>query len=142
MKFCNTCSAEKGDSDFHKRKASIDGLAARCKSCQREYDNKRLRDPKRMEMRRDYQRTEKGKDAHNKATKKWVEKNEIKRACHILIGNALRDGRLTRGRCEICGAHDVNGHHDDYAYPMKVRWLCDTHHNEWHRINGEGKNAN
>lgn len=102
MKHCNICNTTKEDSNFHKRKASIDGLASRCKSCQREYDNSRLKDPKRMEMRRNYQKTEAGKAAHNKATKKWVEKNTIKRAVHIITGNAIRDGRLTKSPCEIC----------------------------------------
>lgn len=141
MKHCNICNTTKDDSEFHKRKASNDGLAARCKSCQKEYDNSRLRDPKRMEMRRNYQKTEKGKLAHNKATKKWVEKNTIKRAVHIITGNAIRDGVIIKQPCEVCGCKDVHAHHDDYAHPLNVRWLCDTHHNEWHRINGEGANA-
>lgn len=141
MKYCNVCNQEKEASEFHKRKASNDGLAARCKSCQREYDNARLRNPKRMNARREYQKTEKGKLAHGKAAKKWVEKNAIKRACHIMVGNAVRRGELVRLDCEVCGRADSRGHHDDYSNPLVVRWLCDDHHNEWHRINGEGKNA-
>lgn len=141
MKHCNICNTTKDDSEFHKRKASKDGLAARCKSCQREYDDSRLRDPKRMEMRRNYQKTEKGKSAHNKATKKWIEKNTIKRAVHIITGNAIRDGIITKRPCEVCGRKDVHAHHDDYAHPLVVRWLCSIHHNEWHNEHGEGANA-
>lgn len=141
MKHCNTCNTTKDDSEFHKRKASKDGLAARCKDCQREYDKARLRDPKRMKMRRDYQKTEKGKLAHARATKIWLEKNTIKRAVHIIVGNAVRDGKLTKQTCEICGCEKVHAHHDDYAKPLDVRWLCDIHHKEWHSLNGEGKNA-
>lgn len=141
MKLCRTCNTEKESKDFHKRKASKDGLAARCKSCQKKYDDARLRDPKRMEMRRQYQKTEKGREAHNRATKKWIEKNTIKRAVHILTGNAIRDGILIKKRCEVCQAKKVHAHHDDYAKPLEVRWLCDKHHNDWHNENGEGKNA-
>lgn len=92
-------------------------------------------------MRRDYQKTEKGKAAHAKATKRWQEKNAIKRGVHVITGNAIRDGILKKKPCEICGSKTVHAHHDDYAKPLNVRWLCDEHHNEWHRQNGEGANA-
>ena len=141
MKICGACKKEKDSSEFHKRAASKDGLAARCRSCQREYDKARLKDPKRMEMRREYQRTEIGKAAHRAATKRWVDRNAIKRAVHIITGNAIRSGVLTKMPCEICGCSTVHAHHDDYAHPLTVRWLCDNHHNEWHRENGEGANA-
>ncbi len=141
MKHCNSCNKDKDLYEFGKRSASIDGLAAKCKSCQKHYDSMRLRDPKRMKARRDYQRTEKGKAAHNRAAKNWVDKNAIKRAAHIMVGNAIKGGRVTKMPCEICGAKDSHGHHDDYAKPLSVRWLCDTHHNEWHSVNGEGANA-
>ena len=142
MKLCGTCKIKKNEFEFGARKASKDGLAAKCKECQKEYDKQRLKDPKRMKMRRDYQKTEAGKIAHNRATKKWSEANTVKRAAHILIGNAVRDGRITKKPCEKCGiTSPVHAHHDDYAKPMEVRWLCDTDHNEWHRENGEGLNA-
>ena len=142
MKICGSCKIEKASSEFHNRSASKDGLTSKCKDCQREYDRARLRDPKRMKMRRDYQKTESGKAAHNAATKRWVERNAIKRAAHILTGNAIRDGRLLKEPCEVCGSEVVHAHHDDYAEPLSVRWLCDEHHNQWHMENGEGLNAN
>jgi hypothetical protein len=95
-----------------------------------------------MKARRDYQKTERGKLAHNKAAKNWVDKNEIKRASHIMVGNALRSGKLIKSPCELCGDNKSNAHHDDYALPLVVRWLCDNHHSEWHLNNGEGSNAN
>ena len=142
MKTCTKCKVEKQPSEFQKRKASNDGLTASCKACLKLYDDARLNAPHRMKARRDYQKTEKGKVAHNNATKKWVEKNAIKRGVHIITGNAIRDGKLTKAKCESCGDKKVNAHHDDYAKPLRVRWLCDTCHNIWHKINGEGKNAN
>ena len=142
MKLCRTCNTEKNESEFHMRKASKDGLSPKCKACAKAYDDARLKDPKRMEMRRLYQKTEKGKEAHSRACKNWVEKNQVKRAAHILVGNRIRSGDLIKQTCEVCGCKDTHAHHDDYAKPLEVRWLCDEHHNEWHRINGEGKNAN
>ena len=144
MKFCNTCGKTKEFSEFQKRAASNDGLSAKCKLCAKAYDDARLRDPKRMEARRIYQKT-KGREAHNRATKKWVEKNAIKRACHIMVGNAVKKGSIVvPDFCCECGSSEskLNGHHDDYAKPLSVRWLCDKCHNEWHKLNGEGLNAN
>ncbi len=142
MKKCSRCGEEKDFSGFQKRKASKDGYTASCKKCLKEYDDSRLRDPKRMQARREYQKTEKGKLAHSMACKKWLEKNEVKRGVHILTGNAIRDGRLIKKPCEVCGEKKVNAHHCDYAKPFEIVWLCDDHHAEWHKNNGEGLNAN
>ncbi len=142
MKLCRTCDTIKNKVEFGNRKASPDGLSPKCKLCQKKYDSARLKDPKRMKMRRDYQKTDNGKLAHSKACRKWVKKNEIKRAAHIIVGNSIKSGVLVKKPCEVCGEDIVNAHHDDYAHPLSVRWLCDVHHNEWHNENGEGLNAN
>ena len=39
--------------------------------------------------------------------------------------------------CEVCEKQGVinweaEAHHDDYKKPYSVRWLCKTHHEEWH----------
>lgn len=46
--------------------------------------------------------------------------------------HAIRDGLLVRKPCEVCGARKVEAHHDDYAKPLDVRWLCKLHHTELH----------
>jgi hypothetical protein len=47
---------------------------------------------------------------------------------------ALRDGRIVRGPCEV--GQDCTGriemHHDSYARPLAVRWLCKRHHEAQH----------
>lgn len=48
---------------------------------------------------------------------------------------AVKDGRLIRGPCEVCGAAAVDAHHDDYGRPLDVRWLCMQHHKQWHKAN-------
>lgn len=47
------------------------------------------------------------------------------------INNALRDGRLTRQPCEVCGKR-AQAHHEDYSRPLDVRWLCKKHHDAVH----------
>lgn len=46
---------------------------------------------------------------------------------------AVKDGRLVRAACEVCGDPLAEAHHDDYDAPLAVRWLCRRHHQEWHR---------
>lgn len=49
------------------------------------------------------------------------------------LQRAIREGEIVRQPCEVCGDIKAHGHHDDYAKPLEVRWLCRTHHNEVHR---------
>lgn len=41
--------------------------------------------------------------------------------------------------CEVCLFRiiGVHAHHDDYAQPLAVRWLCPRCHVAWHRIRRE-----
>jgi len=48
------------------------------------------------------------------------------------VQRALKAGRLNRQPCEVCGATKTHAHHDDYAQPLSVRWLCPPHHYEHH----------
>lgn len=45
---------------------------------------------------------------------------------------AVRSGTLVPMPCEICGGV-AEAHHDDYACPLDVRWLCRQHHAAHHR---------
>jgi len=44
--------------------------------------------------------------------------------------------------CEDCGSDDkkLHGHHDDYAKPDELRYLCVSCHTTWHMVNGQGLN--
>ena len=48
---------------------------------------------------------------------------------------AVRNGKLKRLPCEKCGTEPSQAHHTDYSKPLKVNWLCRTHHQEWHDNN-------
>lgn len=141
MKLCKTCGKEKDVKQFHKRSASKDGLASKCKQCSSAYDLSRVNDPKRIAARTAYSSTPRGVEKHRQAKAAYIAREPKKRRAHNAISNAIRDGKLTRKPCETCGSTDkVHAHHDDYARVYDVRWLCNEHHREWHRINGEAKN--
>lgn len=52
-----------------------------------------------------------------------------------LVHNAIKDGKLVRGCCVICGKEKAHAHHEDYSKPLEVIWLCRRHHNQQHKQN-------
>ncbi len=140
MKFCNSCETEKTEDKFGKRDASKDGLSAKCKTCQKVYDKARANDPHREEARRIYAQTDEGRIAGNKAKAEYRKRNPNKSRAHGKVGYAIRSGKLFREPCESCNKEPTHAHHDDYAKPLNIRWLCDTCHNQWHKVNGEALN--
>ena len=157
MKRCIKCGAMRPLSDFYKHKAMKDGHLNKCKECTKkdvkenrennleyykEYDRIRDQSEERKEMKRRYQQTEAGKESIKKSHKKWIENNRKKRNAQIKVGNAIRDGKLIKQPCEICGnAEKVVAHHCDYDKPLEVMWLCPKCHTAWHKENGEAANG-
>ena len=148
-KTCRQCERGVRRADFYRHPTYADGLMAICKSCHRaivkenrlrnyghyrEYEKGRANLPHRVAAREAYSQTPGGRAAGNRAKRAYLDRNPIKRAAHIATGNAIRDGRLKREPCEACGAR-AEAHHDDYSKPLDVRWLCPTHHAEWHKHN-------
>lgn len=149
-KFCRQCQRDVRLADFYRQPRASDGLMHICKACHRtnvrknraaniehyrEYERGRSNLPHRLAARESYAQTPKGKAAHSKAHQAFKRRNPVKRAAQVAVGNAIRDGRLTRQPCEGCGNDKAHAHHDDYSKPLSVRWLCTKHHAEWHRHN-------
>jgi hypothetical protein len=74
--------------------------------------------------------------AHARANEKWVVTHAIRRKASHIVGNAIRDGKLKRQPCFICG-NEAQAHHPDYERPLDVTWLCRKHHKAAHRIVAE-----
>jgi len=143
-KVCFGCGESKPLNEFYKHKEMADGHLNKCKECTkddvisnrakhidkyREYDRKRDMSPSRVAARKKYIQTEKGKEAHRKATKKWADNNLEKRAAHSLLWAAIKRGDISKEPCEVCGStKNVQAHHDDYTCPLDVNWLCPKHH--------------
>lgn len=61
---------------------------------------------------------------------------------HALVRKALREAKLQRQPCEVCGLYEhgrsgkygVHAHHDNYLKPLEVRWLCRVHHAREHGL--------
>ena len=159
MKKCFKCGVLKELKEFYKHPRMADGHVNKCKECNKkdvrdnrevkidyytEYERSRASLPHRIKARVDYSKSAEGKVAGNRAKKKWIECNLIKKAASTIVCNAVREGKIMKKySCEECGAADkrIHGHHDDYCYPMIVRWLCPKCHNKWHKENGSGMNG-
>ena len=158
-KQCFKCGEVKPLGQFYKHPRMADGRVNKCKECNkldvrenrarkvehyRDYDKRRAMAAHRVEMRARYAQTQAGKAARDRSAKRWAEKHVIRRAASHMVNNAVRDGRLEKSsKCEQCGASNcrIHGHHDDYAFPLSVRWLCPRCHMAWHRENGAAANG-
>lgn len=150
MKVCFKCGAEKPLTEFYKHKGMSDGHLNKCKQCTRcdtkenreknidyykAYDrNRHWADPKRraasIEATRLWHR--KNAERSRELKKNWIERNPMKRAAHVKVGNALRRGEISKEPCVVCGDTKVHAHHTDYTKPLDVVWLCQKHHTEVH----------
>jgi hypothetical protein len=128
-----------------------DGLLGRCKTCHkseatrvrnenldrcREYDRQRANLPNRVEARREYAASDRGRERQAAGSKAFAERYPEKRAAHIITGNAIANGRLVKSdTCEKCFRNHarIEAHHDDYGKPLEVRWLCHDCHMAHHR---------
>ena len=137
MKYCKQCKTEKPLTDFYKyNENSYFGKCKECvKSNVKNNYRKNIDHYKEYELKRNS--TDKRKEQQKKYSIKRVIENPIQRAANIMVGNAIRDKKLIRpDNCSNCGILCVpDGHHDDYAYPLSVTWLCRQCHNDWHKIN-------
>ena len=146
---CFKCGETKPLSAFYKHPKMADGHVNKCKECNKrdvrenralrldyyvEYDRLREKTPKRAKSKKKYQQI-------------WKQHNKIKLAAHTILGNALRIGTVKKsdacsecGSCSLTHGH-IHGHHDDYAFPLVVRWLCPQCHRKWHKENGPGANG-
>lgn len=147
---CRVCGVTSDAAEFYK------GLNTRCKECHKQkvrdnraeradyyrtYDAYRYQhDPKVKKRHRRYAQTEEGKASLKAAREKWINENAEKRACHMILNNAVRDGRAIKpDACQSCGKTNcrVEGHHHDYTKPLDVEWLCRSCHVAEHRKQDE-----
>lgn len=135
MKQCFKCGIIKPLDEFYTHPAMADGYLGKCKSCARldvqsnyarrrdqyrEYDKIRAKRPQRKAAKCVY--------SLNHRTK-----NPEKRRARILLGSAIKCGRIHRKPCEVCGSANSEAHHPDYSKPLDVVWLCLKHHRELHK---------
>lgn len=146
---CKDCLLEKPLEAFYLSNKS------RCKECIKEavranrlakleyyrsYDRARTSNPERVAARAAYAQSIEGRLSHAAAAKRWQVSNAIRRKANMIVGNAIKRGKLIPEPCFICGKK-AHAHHADYSRPLSVTWLCPEHHKAAHRIVAEQRYA-
>ena len=133
-KACIKCGETKPLAEFHAHPKMRDGHLNKCKACA--CADSRAHRVKNSEHYSSYERDRKSRPerkAQQSARVRRMRENRPERErARYLTSNAIRDGRLVRQPCEVCGATEVEAHHDDYSKPLDVRWLCFTCHRAHH----------
>ena len=134
-KTCFKCLSEKPFEAFYKHSTMGDGHLNKCKECTkadvakhrleniekiRSYDKLRSSMPHRMALRAE-------------VVKKYVGHFPNRKKANTAVSNAVRDGRLLKQPCWVCGSKAV-AHHPDYDKPLDVVWLCQPHHKQTHAM--------
>ena len=129
-KKCFKCGQEKQLFEFYKHPKMLDGHLGKCKECTKKDVHENYH-----KNREHYAKYEKGRFKRPERKKQAIEYQKKRRRkyparyhANNLTNSAIRDKRLIKGKCEICGATRVEAHHDDYYKPLEVRWLCRKHH--------------
>ena len=159
-KTCAKCKVEKPVSEFYRR---LNGYQSGCKPCHledgkayRKEHKSELKEkhkgyyskPEVKERRREYRsRTEIKKKAQeydcnpvvkerrNGRMREYRKRPEVtvKIFARNYLNNALRDGRINKEPCALCGLEQAQGHHPDYNQPLLIVWLCRQCHSKLHR---------
>ena len=126
--FCSICKRERAPVEFYRR------MNSRCKDCHKAAMKRlRLTDPAVQKRERD-----RAKKPHRVAmasanTAKWRAAHPDAYKAQNAVNNAVRDGKLKRDPCAICGTTSrVHAHHQDYSKPLEVKWLCAKCHHRLH----------
>jgi len=146
MKICFKCSIEKPLDEFYRHVRMKDGHLNKCIECTKRdtrtrytkeherilaYDRLRAMLPHRVEARKLY--VKKNPKVIQSHKKRWAEKHPDRRSASNAVSNAIRDGKLEKLPCFVCGKN-AQGHHPDYSRPLDVVWLCPKHHKETHAL--------
>jgi hypothetical protein len=147
-KTCFKCLITKPLGDFYKHPEMADGYLGKCKECAkkdstsrrnekvdevRAYDRKRGSLPHRLQQVREYKKTPRGRELVRKHNAEYDERYPEKKKAHEILNNAVRDGKVIKLPCCVCGSENSQGHHEDYSKPLDVIWFCPTHHGEHHK---------
>lgn len=109
-----------------------DGLLGKCKLCSKKDVRERYYSRDGFLKISEYEKF-RNKTKHRKYKKSLYEKKRRliypnKYKAWKYINNAVRDGRIEKQPCKICGSEKSQAHHADYRKPKDVKWLCFYHH--------------
>jgi hypothetical protein len=135
---CRACGEHKPADDYYvHRKAGV-VVDERCKPCTRAralaHRNANLDESRARERARRKVAADRAGRVRRASKESYERTRPVKEMARSLVSRAIASGKLVKQPCELCGGA-AHAHHDDYGKPLDVRWLCPTHHSEWHSFN-------
>jgi hypothetical protein len=131
---CSTCRKFKPCIAYQQNKLRTRGYDYTCKECYKIVDATRYyrnREQRLIKEKKRYEKMSKEKIAERSRFSK--ERNPEKWKARQDLRNAITKGTIKRLPCEVCHKPKAHAHHEDYAKPFEVKWLCQKHHGELHR---------
>jgi hypothetical protein len=127
-KLCNICSCGLDAGNTYA------GVQSRCVPCHKTRMKEiRLTNPAVQERERARAKLPHRRALAAKTRVRWREEHPEAYRAQTAVGNAIRDGKLRKQPCTICGSNDhVHAHHSDYSKPLDVKWLCARCHHRMH----------
>lgn len=134
-KVCASCKQLLSLDLFYSDRSKKDGKGSTCKTCDNARSKRwRLTHAERqLANRRNWRKTEHAKKLMYEQQLRRRARDPLKTAAYRAIHNGLRDGKVFKKPCEVCGDIKVHAHHPDYSKPLQVQWLCEKHHLHMHR---------
>jgi hypothetical protein len=148
-KTCFKCGKAQPLNNFYRHPKMADGRLGKCKECTKfdvmknyaeNLDSIRAKRRQwavhslkhKASVKRYHKEVYAGSEAEKRSRQRWLERNRVKRKCHILVNNLIKRKGLIPKLCEKCG-EKAEAHHEDYSKPLAITWLCKAHHGERHR---------
>ena len=131
-KICFKCKIEWPIHFYYKHSQMKDGHLNKCKKCTKKDSTQRRND--NLEYVKEYDRLRQNKPERREKkliyTETFRNKHPEKYKAYTAVSNALRDGKLIKLPCCVCGDLESQAHHEDYKKPLEVVWVCIKHHRE------------
>ena len=133
-KICKTCLKDQLTENYYVHSKMKDGRLNICKDCvkTRVKNHRKLNDKVREYDRWRYQNQSHRKEKQKLYNQKYIKTHPEKYKARIKVNNAIRDKKLKKLPCVICGDKNVHAHHKNYNKPLDVIWLCPLHHSRSH----------
>ena len=134
LKVCKQCNEAKELASFYRHPHGRNGLQHLCKDCQKhKMKMRRLTNPYVQQFERARAKTPERRKYARENSDRWNRENPAGYRAHNILHAAVRDGKLIKQPCALCGTTEhVHGHHKNYAEPLNVVWLCARCHHRLH----------
>ena len=136
-KQCKKCLLVKNIEEFYRHPQMSDGRLNKCKDCtradvteNREKNADYYRQYERRRWDQGGRRYTASKEACLRASRAWNARNRSKRYAQGVVARAVATGKIQRAAaCQRCGGNvATEAHHEDYAKPLEIQWLCKVCH--------------